>query len=360
MPLRSSVPIQGDVAREAGVTGATVSRALSGNTHVDPTTRRRIEQIAERLGYRPNPVVGHLMARLRMGQKESHKATLAIMSPHPPERLQEIPPLRKFIEGATARARELGYSVEIFWMLEPGIRIDRWKRILDARNIRGVLVTGLFHFEELFRSFEPVWESRACVTIGARNVDSCLHFAANDLFASSTLAVKELGKLGYRKPAQVIEEGLDIHLEGRVTGGFLSGYHGLETSPDMILHMDYPPDLTRLLRWVRHQRPDAIICGEERMLDWLRQGGIRVPEEMGVIRLDLHVDEPGWAGINQNSDLVAKAAVDLLVGQLHRGEFGEPSFQKCILIEGRWIPGSTVRQQQETTRAQPGWATAHR
>src|SRR5258708_2036954 len=45
-----------DVAREAGVSLAAVSRTLRGNgaDRFKPATRRRIEQAAKRLGYRPN------------------------------------------------------------------------------------------------------------------------------------------------------------------------------------------------------------------------------------------------------------------------------------------------------------------
>ena len=43
-----------DVARTAGVSPSTVSRALSATHRVDPATRARILRVAEHLGYRPN------------------------------------------------------------------------------------------------------------------------------------------------------------------------------------------------------------------------------------------------------------------------------------------------------------------
>lgn len=44
-----------DVAREAGVTGATVSFTLSGKRVISPDTREAVMQAVERLGYTPNP-----------------------------------------------------------------------------------------------------------------------------------------------------------------------------------------------------------------------------------------------------------------------------------------------------------------
>ncbi|MET8212525.1 LacI family DNA-binding transcriptional regulator, partial [Streptomyces sp. NPDC005373] len=43
-----------DVARSAGVSRQTVSRAINDKPEIDPDTRARILEVAHRLGYRPN------------------------------------------------------------------------------------------------------------------------------------------------------------------------------------------------------------------------------------------------------------------------------------------------------------------
>ena len=53
-----------DIAREAGVTVGTVSRALNNYPDVSPTTRERIVETAQRLGYRPNQMARNLSACL--------------------------------------------------------------------------------------------------------------------------------------------------------------------------------------------------------------------------------------------------------------------------------------------------------
>ncbi|MFC4737578.1 catabolite control protein A [Bacillus daqingensis] len=52
-----------DVAREAGVSMATVSRVVNGNPNVKPTTRKRVMEAIERLGYRPNAVARGLASK---------------------------------------------------------------------------------------------------------------------------------------------------------------------------------------------------------------------------------------------------------------------------------------------------------
>ncbi|HEY7478515.1 MAG TPA: LacI family DNA-binding transcriptional regulator [Actinomycetota bacterium] len=59
MPHRVSIR---DVAREAGVSVTTVSHALNGKGRLNTETRRRVLDVAERMGYRPNPAARSLVS----------------------------------------------------------------------------------------------------------------------------------------------------------------------------------------------------------------------------------------------------------------------------------------------------------
>ncbi|EIJ79293.1 carbon catabolite repression transcriptional regulator [Bacillus methanolicus PB1] len=52
-----------DVAREANVSMATVSRVVNGNPNVKPATRKKVMEVIERLGYRPNAVARGLASK---------------------------------------------------------------------------------------------------------------------------------------------------------------------------------------------------------------------------------------------------------------------------------------------------------
>ncbi|MFC0522294.1 catabolite control protein A [Pontibacillus salicampi] len=52
-----------DVAREASVSMATVSRVVNGNPNVKPATRKKVLDAIERLGYRPNAVARGLASK---------------------------------------------------------------------------------------------------------------------------------------------------------------------------------------------------------------------------------------------------------------------------------------------------------
>jgi hypothetical protein len=55
-------------------------------------------------------------------------------------------------------------------------------------------------------------------------------------------------------------------------------------------------------------------------------------------------DKPERAGIDQQTDVLGAAAVDLLVEQLHHNERGPPEHPKMVMTEGLWREGETVRK----------------
>ena len=52
-----------DVAREASVSMATVSRVVNGNPNVKPATRKKVLEVIDRLDYRPNAVARGLASK---------------------------------------------------------------------------------------------------------------------------------------------------------------------------------------------------------------------------------------------------------------------------------------------------------
>ena len=61
-----------------------------------------------------------------------------------------------------------------------------------------------------------------------------------------------------------------------------------------------------------------------------------------LAHLDLTAELPGCSGIDQNNERVGAAGVDLVVEQLQSNDFGLPENPKTVLIEGRWVPGTTA------------------
>lgn len=68
--------------------------------------------------------------------------------------------------------------------------------------------------------------------------------------------------------------------------------------------------------------------------------GINVPHDLGVVRLNK--TDKGYASMNQNSELMGAAAVDLVVSMIHRQESGLSKVSQRLMIDGTWNDGYSV------------------
>lgn len=110
-----------DVAREAGVSIATVSHALSGKGRIPATTRAHVREVAERLGYTPNMAARHLA-----GGRTGLIAVAFSLPAAIPVPLTDVDYFSQAIHAATARALERDYALVV---APPTPQTAVWSRI---------------------------------------------------------------------------------------------------------------------------------------------------------------------------------------------------------------------------------------
>jgi len=71
----------------------------------------------------------------------------------------------------------------------------------------------------------------------------------------------------------------------------------------------------------------------------LARAGYHVPRDLGLATNS--VDDNIDAVIYQNSDEIGKAAIQLLISLIHHNERGVPPVRREVLVEGKWVDGST-------------------
>ena len=339
----SSVPTMHEIAERAGVGKATVSLALRDDPRLRPETRRRIQKLASKMGYRTNATVANLMAQLRASRTPKYQATLGLLNvSSDPKTLTGLCTFREWAKGCQERAVQLGYGLDPFWLYEPGISPARLAKILESRNIRGLVIAALLDRAGLPGEFDIIWERFACVVVGVRPSWPTLNFSSNDQFSTALHAVRHLRAYGYRRIGLVLSPEVDAMVERRFSAGFWAGleeFDGCERIPS------FPFQQSREVTfraWYAQHRPDAIVCIHDEVKKWIENMGAKIPDEVGIAHLDRHDELPDWSGMHQNNTLVAAAAVDMLVGQLHRNEVGLPEFPKASLIQSTWIDGPTT------------------
>jgi LacI family transcriptional regulator len=337
-----------EIAREAGVAKATVSLALRNDPRLRPETRERIQKIAGRMGYKTNAVVASLMAQLRAGKDPKFQSTLALINAASDGEMPTTnATCQAWVRGCHDRAVELGYSLDNFWLFEPNITPARFRQIYRSRNIRGAVIVAIRSHRELPREFDDLWGDLACVVIGIRPERPALHFACNDQFSTALETAQQLAARGYSRPGLVIAKAIEEDVDFRFSAGFYGG-HGRVRSQNQLPILDFKPDDRKgFFAWMEKHKPDAIVSTHKEVRTWIEERGLKIPGDVGLLHLDLTDELHGWSGMNQNNHLVGAAAIDLLVGQIHRNEVGTPSFPKCVMVESNWIDGETLRPRSK-------------
>lgn len=124
-----------EVANEAGVSITTVSRVLRGNDTVSPKTRKKVEEVIQRLNYRPSAI-----ARGLAGQKTN---TLGIILPK-----LTNPNYAMIFNGAYEEARKHGYTLSLFPWRSLNSQDYNPALMLAERRLDGVIINVEFLSQE--------------------------------------------------------------------------------------------------------------------------------------------------------------------------------------------------------------------
>ena len=302
-----------DVAREAGVSLATVSRALRGLPNVAPATRERVQAAADALGYRPDPSASRLAAGststigLLAGNVDSWFAGRMLSG----------------VEGVLA-GEGFDLLLAIADRSHPSAVVDRVREL--APRVDGLLLVDLLLEDE---EVEAVVESaRVVVTAGSRTerFDSVLI----DNFDAAAQVGRHLARLGHRRVAMVDgEPGVAIvhsapfeRARGFRAGLAEEGVEVMETAYGEFTTQGGVDAGLRLLS--ARETPTAIFAFSDEMafgvLQAARSLGVRVPEDLSVVGFDDHdlADLLGLTTVRQDvaalGALAARRVLDQLEG----------------------------------------------
>lgn len=341
-PLNKAPVRMSDVARVAGLSAATVSRALRDDPRITKATRLAVKAVAERMGYRPHPLVQALMVQRRQRTAPTAE-TLAVVTSHAEETWRRKDVCRWYLAGLRDGAARHGYGLEIFPLDAHRDDPARLAQVLRARGICGVILA--FSRDQTEAVEFPVDHFSV--------VGLSTYFAQTDVdrvhlngFANVKLALRELRLRGYSRPALVVPERNNAVVGGFWTAAVLEEQRqrpATECCPPLIVP-EGSGGRGEFLCWFGEHRPDAILAYKLPVVDHLSMIGVRVPQEVGVAHLfGTEAERNSLAGINGQLDQVGAAAVDLLVQKLGLHAEGKPVYPRDLFITGTWVDGPTVR-----------------
>jgi len=303
--MRDRPPTSHDVARAAGVSQPTVSRALRGDPRVTQSTRDRVAQAAQELGY----VASHRGRSL--STRRTDRIGVVVEDLDNPFYLELLDELHERLERADTRMIVFTPRHDDPHGLE---------RLVDG-SIDGVVLTTTFLDSPLpallrDRGFPFVLLNRV---VDDGDVTSC----AVDNVTGGSLAARELLDAGHREIAAIFGPPQTSTGRDRERGVRAAlGEAGL--APAGMRRTGYTYEgghagALELLGGLR--RPTALFCGNDVIaigaLNACHRLGLRVPHDVSVVGFD-DIPEaefflPGLTTVRQNFDEVGRRGLDLLV-----------------------------------------------
>ncbi len=338
------------VAEIAGVHRTTVSMALKNNPKIPQSTRKRIQKIANDMGYRPNPMVSALMSQRRSNSKLAAQSAIAFVTNWETKFAWKniSSKYNKIYKGAKEQANLLGYNLEHIWLKEPGMTTRRVTKIMQTRGIYGIVVAPvsrrLFVENKAYENLNVDWDQFTSVAVGYTPPKPAINRVVHDYFHAMRRAIHECSKLGYSRFGLVLEEGIIDAVDHLWHAALLiEDYQAKRTMiPPLFIKAFRKNAWQEIVPWFRRHKPEIIISlHPESFSDILKDSAIRVPQDVGLVSLDKSEDTH-FAGIQQEAQRIGIAAIELLVGQIHQNKIGIPAFPQHLLIQGEWSPGSTI------------------
>jgi LacI family transcriptional regulator len=335
------------IAAAAGVSRMTVSLALRNTPTVAVATRERIQAIAAKLDYHPDPEIGRVMASIRSGRHIHKSATIAYLTAHETENAwRDHPTQLVYYQGVQAKAEALGYQLQIIWLRTPGMTSRRLSEVIRNRGIDGVIVAPFPKGEQFFSGFR--WDYFSAVALGYSMVTPMLCRACNHQFQSIQLLVEELRTRGYRRIGYAMEADQDNRVRHNWRGGFLSNPAVFSDLGDVPFLLDVDWNRDRFARWLQAEKPDAVITAGPEVQRWLRELGLRTPADIGLAHVDLVTGIKSVTGIDQNSRQVGSAAVELLTSLMNSHQRGVPAVPQVLMVQGTFVQGLTTKVRHVT------------
>jgi DNA-binding LacI/PurR family transcriptional regulator len=339
--IPEKLPTLKDVGSAAGVTAATASMALRKDPRISSDTQKRVLQAAAKLRYRPDPALAALVSRRKGGTRKTFSNMAVLVDDRWLRQGKVQLWMERFFEGMQRMGQHLGYQVDVFFYprdIKPGINADR---ILHSRGIRGI---ALFPTPGDQRQLALDWEQYALVVIGHPALLKMPHRVGSDPFAAMNMICAKLKAGGYRRAglAHAVSHERELRYEvlGAITKEkFLTGNRLKIVRP----HLPEKFEKAGFLQWVRRERPEVVVTVDEQVLRWLPEGGFQVPEQIGVVFLNVNsVHHPHPSGTSFHSDATGENAVELLHALLLKGETGFPVWPKEVLVYPEWVEGKTL------------------
>jgi DNA-binding LacI/PurR family transcriptional regulator len=324
-----------DIAKTAGVSRSTVSRALADSSRVKLETRQEIQHLAQEMGYVPNAVARGLITRrsyalgvVRLGFTDAYPAEL--------------------VEAIDEAARKSGY------------RIVPSRRGTDAKQGLADIKLLLEQQVEAIVVIESPFVDEYLSLLANHNVPVILLYSGQhpyslgtDNISAARLAVEHLQDLGHERIAFIGSSTIAVESRERQLGYEQAlQQRGVTPDPDLIVTYDdwvwaeggYK-SVSKLLRLT--QPPTAVFCWNDEtaigVLGGLGAAGLHVPKDMSLVGFDnislVPYLNPPLTTIAQPKERIAELTMQVVLNLIAGDEIiGHQKLPGRLIVRGSTAP----------------------
>jgi len=325
----------------------TVSYALRNNPEVSVEERIRIQRVAETLGYRPDPLLTHLMEHLRSQRTLKFAGNLAVLTS------LKAPFVTRLLNGAYARAERLGYHLDEIHVREH-VQSDRaLTRTLTARGISGVLLAPTDKPTTYLKLLD--WSKFSAVAMTYSIVEPHVHRVVTHHFDNAVRTFALLEQRGFKR----IGLAMTRDMEFRTNHSYTGAYHrmiGTGSCANLPILYFNEANQRGTRQWFLEYQPQAVAIANANQMKSILLPAIGAKQAARTCFLSLDYEEgAGVSGIDQLFEVIGSSAVNALVAQIHRNEKGLPQNPTITMVEGRLryeVGEPTMGQQSLGTLSQ--------
>lgn len=273
-----------EIAEQAGVSPATVSRALRGMHHVNERTRKKIIAAAQALDYPVRPDLLPPSATTRTN-------TIGVIAPFISRWY-----FSQALAGVEQALREAGLDLLLynFAQVDARQRVFQQKKLVG--KVDGLIVISLPPTE---REFEQILGLGIPVSLLGIADERCSTVSINDI-KGAELAAQHLIDMGHTDIAIMVGQNsfnFNFEVADQRRSGFMKTLeaHGIEFNPAFEIAADFDSHTSELAMTEflsRKKLPTAIFCESDEMafgvIKAIRKKGLRVPEDISVVGYDDH------------------------------------------------------------------------
>jgi LacI family transcriptional regulator, repressor for deo operon, udp, cdd, tsx, nupC, and nupG len=326
-----------DVAKRAGVSTATVSRALRGFVSVTPETKSRVEQAARELDY----VISASASRLASGKT----FTVGVITPFIDRWY-----FSNLLSGIERVTRSGGFELLVYSL----DRLDERERIFHQKLLReqvdALLVCAMPPSQ---KEIDFLQELKIPVALVGAEVAGCASVRIDDI-GGAKAATGHLINMGHQRIGLIAESPLQpmsFTAPRDRRNGFLNAHldAGLTFDPALEAFGSFTIEsgeraMDELL--ARPHPPTAVFCESDEMafgaMSAIRRHGLRVPEDISIVGFDDHdlAKYLNLTTVSQSVQVMGETAAWIILDQL-KNESNEP--KSVVMPTQLVVRASTAR-----------------